>query len=46
VPGAPIYLPPTFFWWWYAYDASVRERVKFIIGGSVGNMLERYDWFI
>ena len=20
-PGAPIYLPPAFFWWWYAYDA-------------------------
>ncbi len=19
--GVPIYLPPTFFWWWYAYDA-------------------------
>ena len=19
--GAPIYLPPAFFWWWYAYDA-------------------------
>ena len=19
--GIPIYLPPTFFWWWYAYDA-------------------------
>ncbi len=20
-PGAPIYLPPAFFWWWFAYDA-------------------------
>ena len=19
--GAPVYLPPAFFWWWYAYDA-------------------------
>jgi type IV secretion system protein VirD4 len=19
--GVPIYLPPSFFWWWYAYDA-------------------------
>jgi type IV secretion system protein VirD4 len=19
--GVPVYLPPTFFWWWYAYDA-------------------------
>jgi type IV secretion system protein VirD4 len=19
--GIPIYLPPSFFWWWYAYDA-------------------------
>ncbi|MFO1116546.1 MAG: conjugal transfer protein TraG [Beijerinckiaceae bacterium] len=19
--GAPMYLPPAFFWWWYAYDA-------------------------
>ncbi|MBR1087842.1 conjugal transfer protein TraG [Bradyrhizobium manausense] len=19
--GLPIYLPPSFFWWWYAYDA-------------------------
>lgn len=19
--GIPVYLPPTFFWWWYAYDA-------------------------
>jgi type IV secretion system protein VirD4 len=21
VSGVPIYLPPSFFWWWYAYDA-------------------------
>ena len=21
VRGAPVYLPPAFFWWWYAYDA-------------------------
>ena len=21
IPGVPIYLPPSFFWWWYAYDA-------------------------
>ncbi len=21
LPGAPVYLPPAFFWWWYAYDA-------------------------
>jgi type IV secretion system protein VirD4 len=20
-PGNPVYLPPSFFWWWYAYDA-------------------------
>jgi len=20
-PGIPVYLPPSFFWWWYAYDA-------------------------
>jgi type IV secretion system protein VirD4 len=19
--GVPVYLPPSFFWWWYAYDA-------------------------
>lgn len=19
--GWPVYLPPSFFWWWYAYDA-------------------------
>jgi type IV secretion system protein VirD4 len=21
ISGVPIYLPPSFFWWWYAYDA-------------------------
>jgi type IV secretion system protein VirD4 len=21
IPGVPIYLPPSFFWWWFAYDA-------------------------
>jgi type IV secretion system protein VirD4 len=21
VSGMPVYLPPSFFWWWYAYDA-------------------------
>jgi hypothetical protein len=21
VSGVPVYLPPSFFWWWYAYDA-------------------------
>ena len=21
LPGVPVYLPPSFFWWWYAYDA-------------------------
>jgi type IV secretion system protein VirD4 len=21
ISGLPIYLPPSFFWWWYAYDA-------------------------
>jgi type IV secretion system protein VirD4 len=20
-PGIPVYLPPTFFWWWFVYDA-------------------------
>ena len=23
--GAPIYLPPAFFWWWYAYDAYASD---------------------
>jgi type IV secretion system protein VirD4 len=21
ISGVPVYLPPSFFWWWYAYDA-------------------------
>jgi type IV secretion system protein VirD4 len=21
ISGFPVYLPPSFFWWWYAYDA-------------------------
>jgi type IV secretion system protein VirD4 len=21
ISGIPVYLPPSFFWWWYAYDA-------------------------
>jgi type IV secretion system protein VirD4 len=25
VSGVPIYLPPSFFWWWYAYDAYAPE---------------------
>ena len=29
--GAPVYLPPAFFWWWYAYDAYA-PRI-FIEGG-------------
>jgi hypothetical protein len=23
--GVPIYLPPSFFWWWYAYDACAPQ---------------------
>jgi type IV secretion system protein VirD4 len=23
--GIPVYLPPSFFWWWYAYDAYAQD---------------------
>src|SRR3984893_19148622 len=31
--GAPVYLPPAFFWWWYRYDAYA--PTIFIEGGAI-----------
>ena len=31
--GLPIYLPPSFFWWWFAFDAYAHEI--FITGGFI-----------
>jgi type IV secretion system protein VirD4 len=28
VAGAPVYLPPAFFWWWYRFDAYAPTHRK------------------
>ena len=33
VLGAPVYLPPAFFWWWYRFDAYA-PRI-FIEGAAI-----------
>jgi type IV secretion system protein VirD4 len=31
--GVPVYLPPSFFWWWYAYDAYAPQ--VFVEGATI-----------
>ena len=33
IPGVPIYLPPSFFWWWFAYDAYAPD--VFVEGATI-----------